>query len=192
MRGLARGTPPSIAIDTNIFYVARDEVRDTDGHITEFLRSDPGGETHLLLDKGGLIQEEYRFQIWKHLQDMGQEEFGTRQIVLHWMHKIFRGDGRKVIEVDVDKSGDLWVAIVSHVPKRERQDATFVYMAYAQGRTLITNDERDILKRRGKIESRVQEAGVPVSETEILSSEEAHQKWKTLQQGGASGGTGQD
>lgn len=193
MRGLARGTPPSIAIDTNIFYHLENPDINADGHITEFMGSDTG-DTHLLLDKAGLIQEEYRYHIWDGLLQQNQRIFGTRQIVLHWMGKIFPKEGKQVvvIEVDVDESDDLWGAIVPPVPRKEQQDATFVYMAFAEGRTLISNDRRHILKHRNRLESRVQEAGVPVSETEILSSRQAHQKWKTLQQGGVTGGTGQD
>ena len=129
----------AVAIDTNVFVHLLNPEQNPDGHIHRLLGFLIVQELALIIDEQGAIRREYE----RHIEPMfkGNSVVGNELYLLtHWM----KPEAQAI--VSVSRNDDLMRAIqevVVEPPKRA--DRTFVYVAFKSGRTLMTNDENDIV-----------------------------------------------
>ena len=162
-------TTDSIAIDTNVFqHLMDDEDINEDGHITRLLSLLAKDKILLLVDDGGVIVRECSYQLQPSTPDIlkGAEGSVERLLLVYWLtpqtHKT----------ITVDETGALMTSILKIVPKSKKGDRFYVYVAFKEGRVLMTNDKRDIWSKRDRLKQET-----PLSPgADILTSEEAYDK----------------
>ena len=129
----------SVAIDTNVFVHLLNPEQNADGHIHRLLGFLILQGTVLIIDEQGTIKREYE----RHIEPMfkGKSVVGNELYLLtHWMKPEVQ------VKVSVTRNDDLMRAIREVIFERPKQaDRTFVYVAFKLGRTLMTNDEADIV-----------------------------------------------
>ena len=129
----------SVAIDTNVFVHLLNPEQNPNGHIHRLLAFLIVQEVVLIVDEQGAIRREYE----RHIEPMfrGNSVVGNELYLLsHWMKPEVQA------KVSVSRKDDLMRAIREVIVERPKQaDRTFVYVAFKLGRTLMTNDEADIV-----------------------------------------------
>lgn len=129
----------SVAIDTNVFVHLLNPEQNPDSHIHRLLEFLILKDTVLIVDKEGAINREYQ----RHVEPMlrGKSVLNNELYLLaHWMKPEVQ------VRVSISRNDDLMRVIqqvIFEVPKHA--DRTFVYVAFTSGRTLMTNDEADIV-----------------------------------------------
>ena len=130
----------AVAIDTNVFVHLRNPERNPDGHIHHLLGVLAAQGIELLVDDRGFIHREHERNVIPMLQ--GSSVNGEEVYLLqYFMNANFH---RKVT---VDPQDRLMAAIREVIFERSKNaDRTFVYVAFRQGRWLISNDITDIVE----------------------------------------------
>lgn len=166
------------AIDTNVFVHLLNPQNNPDEHINGLLRHLIEQEVALLVDGGGRITGEYERSITPLIQQL-DEARNERQILRYWM---MSAPSRKV-EVS---EGDALMAGIGQVISGDAAavDRIFVYVAFKEGKVLISNDERDIVfgsdrgrgyvPRRERLLRNTQDFRPPGAD--ILTAREAYEK----------------
>ena len=168
----------SVAIDTNVFRHLLNPQNNVDNHINALLVLLETRGIALLVDMQDYIPKEYERRIipWIERADDTRIE---KYILYYWMEISPR------ITVSLIQDDDLMAAIGKVIVEdSEFIDRVFVYVAFKQGKVLISNDLRDIvlgttLERRG-VHRRFQLLGDTTElrppGADILTSEEAYDK----------------
>lgn len=166
MNGL---TDDFIAIDTSVFGHLTNKKENPCGHINKLLVALIKDKIVLLVDTGKEISSEYT----RHLTPeklKTQQKKDEAQLIKYWM----RFAPRK--KIDVDKDSQLWKAIygiITEKGKGEEVDRVFVYVAFNEGRILISDDKKHIVNRRKKLKSCCVGTSAPAG-ADVMSSEDAH------------------
>lgn len=163
-----------VAIDTNVFQHLLNPQNNADFHINGLLDRLIRERTTLVVDAQGLIASEYQQQLGRRLGE--SDNVGNEiQILRYWILRAQRH------QVAVNDDDDLMNAIYDIITEdSENVDRTFVYVAFRQGTTLVSNDLRHIVRgpadesvpRRQRLISSTQ--GLRPEGTDILTSQEAH------------------
>ena len=165
-----------VAIDTNVFQHLLNPQNNADSHINRLLEYLIRQGTALVVDNQGLIAGEYLQQLGRRLgesDDVGNEI----RILRYWVRQAPRQS------VSVDENDALMKAIYDVIVEvSENVDRTFVYVAFQQGTTLISNDLGHIVRgpadepepRRERLLSSTE--GLRPSGAQILTSQEADAK----------------
>ncbi len=129
----------SVAIDTNMSVHLLNPEQNPDGHIHRLLEFLIMQDTMLIVDLQGGINREYQHHVEPMLR--GKSVSGNELYLLaYWMKPEVQ------VKLSVSRNDDLMRAIrgvIFEIPKHA--DRTFVYVAFNSGRTLMTNDEADIV-----------------------------------------------
>ena len=165
-----------MAIDTNVFQHLLNPQDNVDSHINRLLEYLIIQGIALVVDSQGLIAGEYLQQLGRRLGE-SDDARNEIQILRYWVLYAPRH------RVSVDENDDLMKAIYDVIIEvSENVDRTFVYVAFQQGTTLISNDLRHIVRgpgnesepRRERLLSNTQ--GLRPKGSEILTSQEAEAK----------------
>ena len=165
-----------VAIDTNVFQHLLNPQNNADSHINRLLEYLIRRGIALVVDNQGLIAGEYLQQLGRRLGE-SDDTRNEIQILRYWV--LYSPRQR----VSVDENDDLMKAIYDVIIEvSENVDRTFVYVAFQQGTTLISNDLRHIVRgpgnesepRRERLLSNTQ--GLRPKGSEILTSQEAEAK----------------
>ena len=135
-------TKDFIAIDTNIFMHILNPQKNTDEHIDQLLEQLSDDGIKLLVDDGERIINEYSRCLDEMIEGM---ELDSRQLLLLYWLDVQNHKSIKIIPKDT-----LMISIKKIIPPKKgksRTDCYFVYVAFKEGRILITHDEGDIGKR---------------------------------------------
>ena len=165
----------AVGIDTNVFeHLLNKKNNNADDHINELLIHLWQQNIVLLVDDGGRIAGEYNHQVGPIIQNADDERIEVF-ILRYWINYAPRR------EVAVNGSGQLMTAIRGVIKDpADAADRIFVYVAFHQGRWLISNDMADIVEgparertpRRNRLRQgtrRFRPDGA-----DILTSQEAH------------------
>lgn len=162
MNGL---TDDCIAIDANVFgHLTSDVGRQ---HIGDMFRRLIKDAILLLVDEGGRIRSEHQslFPAYmKKADDIGEEG----KLIRYW----FASENHKA--VPVNEKSELMTAIKTVVPAWKGKDRFYVYVAFKEGRILVTNDGKDIWKKRDELKRKTRKFGT--KDADILTSRQAHAK----------------
>ena len=160
-------TSDYIVIDTNIFEHLFNPQNNINGHITglfDFLLKD---KINLLVDSKGRIHAEYKHRLAQKIQQ-AYEQPKIRSILKYYLapanHK----------PIDVDQGRELMAQIGRIV--LNSTDRVFVYVAFREGKKLITNDENDFIhegNRRDRRRRNLREIKLD-HRSDILTSQEAY------------------
>ena len=165
-----------VAIDTNVFQHLLNPQNNINSHINRLLERLINARTTLVVDALGLIAGEYLQQLGRRLgesDDVGNEI----RILRYWVRQAPRRT------VSVDENDSLMRAIYGVIIEvSENVDRAFVYVAFQQGTTLISNDLRHIVRgpasesepRRDRLLTGTQ--GLRPEGGQILTSQEAQAK----------------
>jgi len=167
----------AVAIDTNVFVHLLNPQNNLDGHINGLLIHLFEQQVTLLVDGGGRITGEYERSITpliRRLDDARNE----RQILRYWMAF---APSRKV---EVSEGDALMAGIGQVISVAAAVDRIFVYVAFKEGKVLISNDQRDIVfgpdrgrgyvPRRERLLQNTQDCRPPGAD--ILTAREAYEK----------------
>ncbi len=167
----------AVGIDTNVFVHLLNPQNNPDGHINGLLRHLAEQRVALLMDGGGRIAGEYERSITPLIRGL-DEARNERQILRYWMAF---APSRKV---EVSEGDALMVGIGQVISGDAAVDRIFVYVAFKEGKVLISNDERDIVfgsdRARGYVPRRerllqiTQDCRPPGAD--ILTAREAYEK----------------
>ena len=169
-------TDDFIAIDTNVFEHILNPNINTNNHINELLETLASDEISLIVDRDKRIQNQYKNRISPILRKVSEK--GNELLILRlWF--VERINARKI--VDVDHNSTLMNTIDSIMTNCETVDRIFVYVAFSDGRILITNDESDIVERRVPLKNKTKQLRRTLrprsnDKSDILTSTEAHQQ----------------
>ncbi|MDA8000747.1 MAG: hypothetical protein MPL62_05530 [Alphaproteobacteria bacterium] len=136
MKGL---TNDYIAIDTNVFgHLTDTDGKNADGHINRLLTKLAQKQITLLIDVGGKILAEYNGHLDpKKLK--AKQKLNEAQLIDYWMN---HAPKKRVV---VDENTPLWEEISRIIwEESEENDRIFVYVAFAKGRILVSNDRKHI------------------------------------------------
>ena len=162
-----------VAIDTNVFQHLLNPQNNIDSHINRLLEQLIRERTTLVMDAQGLVASEYQQQLGRRLGE--SDNVGNEiQILRYW---ILRAERHQVPLNDDDDLMKRIYDIITEVS--ENVDRVFVYVAFQQGTTLISNDLRHIVKgpadesepRRKRLLSSTE--GLRPGGAKILTSQEA-------------------
>jgi len=157
-----------IAIDVNVFEHLIDPRNNRDKHIHALFSQLMDDEIKLIVDDQGMISHEYDDRMTPRL-DALDEESGEGILLRYW----FDPENQKVVQVKL--TDELMRAIKRIVSTRKKADRFYVYVAFKEGRVLVTNDKKDILKKRNRLLKLKTRPRLPKG-ANILSSQEAHQE----------------
>lgn len=171
--------PPKneIIIDTNVFrhMCDRDPNFNGDGHCVVLLGNLASQICVLLVDSAGYFYHEWG-QIVERQFKRESEIGGEIAVLRYWADRQYH-DVR-----DVSKTDDLAKAIKAVIHENEPADRAFVYLAFSNGRVLVTNDLEHIVQwprdrpekklRRDRLFKEAKKLVQP--EAEILLSHEAN------------------
>ncbi|MGI9250409.1 MAG: hypothetical protein ACR2PR_04325 [Pseudohongiellaceae bacterium] len=178
MKGL---TDDFIAIDTNVFRHIR-SARNADNHITELLTSGISHGTVLLVDSENIITYEYGQVL---IDENGRPQFNAEEdedpavmrLLSYWMNAA----PKEVVNISTNANKELQSIIHDVIPlpkvgerkySSTKVDRTFVYVAFAKDRVLISNDKTDIINRRDALISAVK--SLNLGNADVITSECAH------------------
>ena len=162
-------TKDFIAIDTNIFMHILNPQKNTDEHIDQLLEQLSDDGIKLLVDDGKRIINEYNRCLDEMIEGM---ELDSRQLLLlYWL------DAQNHKSIKVIPKDTLLVSIKTIIPLGDGSvtDCYFVYVAFKEGRILITHDENDIGKRRKKLLKISKKSGRKKG-SDILTSQEVYNR----------------
>jgi len=156
--------PDCIAIDTNVIEHLFNPEMNTEGHITSFIThlfkefegAPPAHEKKIfLVDDGDRIFNEYNQRLKRRLEKLGdkQKEGGAERTLASWIiNPCFH------FKVPIKNHPELMRIIERYAPREQpNNDKYFVYVAFAKGRTLVTNDP-GILKNAVKLRNSTKRA----------------------------------
>lgn len=129
-----------IVIDTNVFkhLCDRDAKFNPDGHCSVLLAGLAMRNCVLLIDDAGLFLHEFN-AIVKPQFERESEIAGEIAILRYW------ADPGNYAAKEIDEHKQLMAAIKTVIVENERADRAFVYLAFRNGRALVTNDESHIV-----------------------------------------------
>ena len=160
-----------VAIDTNVFLHLFNPQENTDRHIDRVLVYLYEQGIALIVDDKGRIRGEYENQIRPIVEKSDEMRFEI-QILRAW----FLPDApRRVVSLDMRDS--LMQAIRNAMPT-DSTDRIFVYVAFKEGKILISNDREDIVSQRQRLlnDTRRIRKRIGSDDAEILTSQEAHDR----------------
>ena len=167
----------AVAIDTNVFVHLLNPQNNPDGQINDLLMRLFEQGVALLVDDGGRIAGEYERSLTPHIRRL-DEARNERQILRYWLRS---APSR---EVEVFEGDALMAGIGQVIGGEAAVDRIFVYVAFKEGKILISNDERDIVfgsdRGRGYVPRRelllrnTQDFRPPGAD--ILTAQEAYEK----------------
>lgn len=130
----------AVAIDTNVFVHLRNPEHNTNGHIHRLLGVLAEGKVVLLIDDRGVIQREHERNVIPMLEG-GSVDGGELYLLQYFMDVNFQ---QKVMV----NPRDRLMAAISRVifEPSKNADRTFVYVAFQEGKWLISNDRTDIVE----------------------------------------------
>ena len=134
----------SVAIDTNVFVHLLNPGWNTDAHINKLLgeliqRGLEGQILLLIVDEHGRIEREYIRHV-KPMLESQSVQGNELYILAYWMNIDLR------FRVHVVDNDLLMIEIKKTIYEASKQaDRTFVYVAFKQGKILISNDKTDII-----------------------------------------------
>ena len=161
------------AIDTNVFVHLKNPERNPDRHIHHLLGVLVEEGVELLVDDGGFIHHEYQEVI--RMVEGNSVDADEAYLLQYFMDVNFQ---RKVA---VDRQDPLMAAIRDVIFEHSKNpDRTLVYVAFHEGKSLITNDKTDIVlgppnesrPRRNRLLRGTR--GLRPGDPDILTSKEAH------------------
>lgn len=167
-------TRNEVAIDTNVFQHLLNPQNNVDSHINRLLEYLIMQRTILVVDEHGLIADEYKQQLERRLGESNDTR-NEIQILRYWILHAQRH------RVSVNDNDCLMQAIYAVIfEESENVDRIFVYVAFQQGTTLVSNDLRHIVRgpadesepRRDRLLNNT--AGLRSDDPHILTSQEAH------------------
>lgn len=177
-------TSDFIAIDTNVFEHVLDRRVNDDDPIDKLLTVLSDDNVSLLVDCGGRIEGQYARRLKPKFKKSWDEGYARYVFKLCFGHS---SNPRK--RVNVDLRDDLMTIIKKILKKSETIDKIMVYVAFKEGRVLITNDKNDIVegpsKERGRRCARLKKAAKKVrrkfraradDKSDILTSQQAYGK----------------
>ena len=163
----------AVAIDTNVFVHIKNREQNPDRHIHHLLGELVEQEVELLVDDGGFINHEYGEVI--RMVEGNSVDAEETYLLQYFTDVNFQ---RKVA---VDRQDRLMAAIRKVIFERDKNpDRAFVYVAFHEGKSLISNDRADIVcgppsERRPRRERlRRETRGLCPDGADILTSQEAH------------------
>ena len=167
MNGL---TQDLIAIDANVFEHLLNRQKNTQKHIGALLQQLIEDEIRLLVDDKKRIRKEYSNRLNSYVQKEQAAEGNAERIVLrHW----FALENQKIVSVDQD---DPLMKAVQNIIHEKRgkavTDRFYVYVAFKEGRILVTNDIKDIVNRRSQLRKITRKARP--NGADIMTSKKAH------------------
>ncbi len=173
----------AVAIDTNVYEHILNPQQNVDYHISELLTYLQDQQLKLIVDDDGRIFGEYLNQL-EQLISQSDDVKDEILILRYWILLAPR------ISVEVTLNDEMMNAIKNVITEvSENVDRIFVYVAFHQGRTLISNDQRHIVvgppRERGQSERRVRllrstrRRRMRPDGADILTSQEAHAKIPT-------------
>ena len=166
----------AVAIDTNVFVHLRNPEQNPDCHIHHLLGVLAEQSVELLVDDGSVVRQEHVRNVIPMLE--GRSVNGAEAYLLqYFMDANFQ---RRVV---VNRQDRLMIAINGVIFEQSKNaDRTLVYVAFHEGKWLISNDRTDIVEgpagegtpRRNRLlreTRRLRPDGA-----QILTSKEAHAK----------------
>ena len=164
MNGLTNDT---IAIDANVFGHITTKDKCKRKYIGKLLRRLLEDNISLLVDDKKKIIAEYGNLFPRYLE-RADERGAEGELISYWFHS------KNHKTVPVDTRDNLMVAITNIVPARKGKDRFYVYIAFKEGRVLVSNDGKDIWKRRGELKKKTNR--FRTRGADILTSREACNK----------------
>ena len=130
----------AVAIDTNVFvHLKNEDMENRDGHIHHLLATLIGQGIELLVDDKDVIKREHVRHVIPMLEGSSVNA-GEVYLLQYFMDVNFQ---RKVV---VDRRDRLMTAISKVIFEPSKNaDRTFVYVAFHEGKLLISNDRTDIV-----------------------------------------------
>jgi hypothetical protein len=127
-----------VAIDTNVFVHLKNPERNPDRHIHHLLGVLVEEGVELLVDDGGFIHHEYGEVI--SMVEGNSVDAEEAYLLQYFMDVTYQ------LKIAVDRRNRLMAAIREVIFEPSKNpDRTFVYVAFHQGKSLISNDEEDIV-----------------------------------------------
>ena len=169
----------SVAIDTNVFIDLLNPQKNTDRHIDQVLTYLYAQEIALIVDDKGRILGEYENQIRPRIENADEMSFEIL-ILRAWISA-----PRCVVSLDMKES---LMQAISNIMPTDSTDRIFVYVAFKEGKILISNDETHIVvgpvregsksPRRQRLlnDTRRIRRRIGSNEADILTSQEAHDR----------------
>ena len=163
-----------VAIDTNVFQHLLNPQDNVNSHINRLLEYLIRQRTTLVVDEDGLIADEYKQQFERRLGESNDTR-NEIQILRYWVLLAQRH------RVPVNDDDELMTRICDIIVEvSENVDRVFVYVAFQQGTTLVSNDLRHIVRgaadesepRRERLLSSTE--GLRPHGADILTSQESH------------------
>jgi len=163
-----------VAVDTNVFQHLLNPQNNVNSHINRLLEYLISQRVTLVVDEDGLIADEYKQQLERRLGESNDTR-NEIQILRYWILLAQRH------RVPVNADDDLMKRICDIIIEvSESVDRVFVYVAFRQGITLVSNDLRHIVRgpadesepRRERLLSNTE--GLRPDGADILTSQEAH------------------
>ena len=167
------GTPfeGCVAIDTNVFLHLLNPQNNPGEHINQLLDHLDCQMIALIVDDKERISGEYNNKINPILLNSDD----TREEI--YILRSFFGQNARRHKVSVTMNDDLMRAIRNVMPT-DSTDRIFVYVAFKEGKILISNDRGDIVNRRQTLlnDTRQIRRRIGSTDAEILTSQEAHDR----------------
>ena len=144
-------TKDFVAIDTNIFAHILNPQKNINKHIDQLLNQLSDDDIKLLVDNEKKITKEYKRCLDEMIDRM--EDDYRKLLLLYWM------DIQNQKPIKVSSKDALMRNIKKIIPLGEGPvtDCFFVYVAFKEGRILITNDKKDTVNKGSKIGKRRKE-----------------------------------
>ena len=129
----------AVAIDTNVFMHIRNPEKNPDRHIHHLLGVLVEQRVELLVDDGGFIHHEYEEHVIRMLEG-NSVDAGEVYLLRYFMDVTYQ------LKIAVGRRDQLMAAISEVIFEPSKNpDRTFVYVAFHEGKSLISNDEEDIV-----------------------------------------------
>ena len=157
----------AIAIDTNIFEHLFNPQENQHQHITKLLQHLQNEDYSILVDSDQRIQKEYLYLVDTRLDN--DDNLNETQLLRYWMTPDI------AVKITVSGTDRLMNAIRGVMNcHNQRTDRTFVYVAFSQGKNLVSNDYPDIINNRTKLKQKSKRVCPACRQSQILDSQEAY------------------
>ena len=148
-----------VAIDTNVFEHLTNPCENTGSHIEYLLRYLQEKEVALIVDNKNRMASEYRNRMVPIIKRIDDKGYQIVSLLRYFLVEATRH------QVPLDMGDRLMVAILQVIVEPSKsKDRIFVYSAFKVGKTLISNDEKDI------VIGPVREGGQSPRRTRLLNS----------------------
>ena len=156
----------AIAIDTNIFEHLFNPQENQHQHITKLLQHLQNEGYSILVDSDQKIQKEYLSLVDRLHHDNNLNE---TQLLRYWMTPDI------AVKITVNGTDRLMNAIRGVMNyHNQKTDRTFVYVAFSQGKNLVSNDYSDIINNRTKLKQKSKHVCPACRQSQLLDSQEAY------------------